>query len=108
VVWDAAGRRRLADEPLPVKEGAVRSVAFNPDSRTLAAGYGGGGVGGGGGGVVLWDMDLESWERLAGPVAHPHPTREEWRQYFPEGPAYHTTFPALPDPEAPSSGKKPL
>ena len=32
-------RRRLADEPLPVKEGDVRSVAFSPDGKTIAAGY---------------------------------------------------------------------
>ena len=52
VLWDAAGRKRLAEEPLAVKEGDVRSVAFSPDGKTIAAGYG---VGGGVGGVVLWD-----------------------------------------------------
>ena len=47
----AVGRgraKRLADDPLPVKEGHVQSVAFSPDGKTLAAGYGvgGGRVGG--------------------------------------------------------------
>ena len=51
VLLDAAGRKRLADEPLAVKEGGVTSVAFSPDGKTLAAGY----ARRGGGGVVLWD-----------------------------------------------------
>ena len=53
VLWDVAARKRLADEPLPVKEGDVRSVAFSPDGKTIAAGYGGSGDVGG---VVLWDV----------------------------------------------------
>ena len=101
VLWDAAGRQRLADDPLAVKEGDVTSVAFSPDGKTLAAGYG---IGGGGGGVVLWDVDLESWQRIAGRIANRNFTRDEWRQYFPDEP-YRPTFPDLPvPPDVPSSG----
>ena len=102
MLWDVAARKRLADDPLPVKEGDVRSVAFSPDGKTIAAGYGGGG----GGGVVLWDVDLESWQRLAGRIANRNFTRDEWRQYFPEEP-YRPTFPDLPvPPEIPSQERE--
>ena len=40
VLWDVAARKRLVDEPLAVKEGNVGSVAFSPDGKTIAAGYG--------------------------------------------------------------------
>ena len=50
-----------------MKEGDVSSVAFSPDGKTLAAGYGGVG----GGGVVLWDVAAR--QRLA---EEPLPVKE--------------------------------
>ena len=50
-------RKRLADEPLPVKEGDVKSVAFSPDGKTIAAGYSGQRWQGG---VVLWDVAAQT------------------------------------------------
>ena len=70
-------------------------MAFSPDGKTVAAGYHD--VSGDGGGVVLWDVDLESWQRRAGRIANRNFTREEWRDYFPDTP-YRTTFPDLPVP----------
>ena len=45
VLWDVATRKRLVDEPLAVNEGDVWSVAFSPDGKTIAAGYGIAGIG---------------------------------------------------------------
>ena len=64
MLWDVAARKRLADDPLPVTEGGVTGVAFSPDGKTIAAGYGGFGRDGAGGGVVLWDVATR--KRLAG------------------------------------------
>jgi hypothetical protein len=99
VLFDAATRGRLSEQPLAVREGDVYSVAFSPDGKTIAAGYGVGvGVGGGvlEGGVVLWDVDLSSWQGLAGRIANRNFTRDEWRQYFPEK-DYRPTFPDPPE-----------
>ena len=54
VLWDVAARKRLVDEPLAVKEGSVKSVAFSPDGKTIAARYGGFPTRGGA--VLLWDV----------------------------------------------------
>ena len=66
VLFDVARCARLVDQPLPVAEGKVSSVAFSPDGATLAAGYRGReidvvvllGYAGRevGGGVVLFDV----------------------------------------------------
>jgi hypothetical protein len=53
--------------------------------------------------VVLFDVDLASWLRIAGRIANRNFTRDEWRQFFPERPTYRPTFPDLPiPPEAPA------
>ena len=54
---------------LHINEGDVRSVAFSPDGKTIAAGYNGNGVDGGG--VVLWDVAAR--KRL---VDEPLPVKE--------------------------------
>jgi hypothetical protein len=90
VLWDVTAHRRLVDEPLAVIEGNVSSVAFSPDGKTIAAGYGHYGV-------LMWDVDLESWQRRAGRIANRNFTRKEWREYFPDEP-YRATFPDLPVP----------
>ena len=136
VLWDAAHAQRLATKPLAVKEGDVRSVAFSPDGKTLAAGYDAVGRRGGvvlwdaadasgwrsepprrdrglrlerglqprrqdpgrgiqrryDGGVVLWDVDLESWQRLAGQIANRNFTRAEWQRVFPRHALSDQTF----------------
>jgi len=97
-LWDAASRKRLLEDPLGVEEGYVRSVAFSPDGKTIAAGYSGGGYGGDGvSGVVLCDVDLESWQRQAARIANRNFTWAELRQYFPDT-TYRATFPDLPVP----------
>ena len=37
MLWDTAGRTRLAEAPLVMEEGAVNSIAFSPDGKTIAA-----------------------------------------------------------------------
>ena len=62
-----AARKRLAAKPLAVKEGNVKSVAFSPDGKTIAAGCSINGSSGGG--VVLWDVaGASDWRTKPLPV----------------------------------------
>ncbi len=56
MLWDAATRKRRVDSPLIVNQGSVSSVAFSPDGKTIAAGYGFASRAAYGGGVALWDL----------------------------------------------------
>jgi WD40 repeat protein len=76
VLWDATGRERLAEQPLAVDQDSFGSVAFSPDGKTVAAVCGRG--------MVLWDVDLDSWQRIAGQIANRDFTSEERHQYLPE------------------------
>ena len=76
ILWDAANRRRIG-QLLTLTERFVASVAFAPDSRTLAAGWYGGI-----GGVIVWDIDPISWQRRACRIANHDLSREEWEQYI--------------------------
>jgi hypothetical protein len=48
--------------------------------------------------VVLWDVDLQSWQGLAGQISNRNFTRSEWLQYFPPDEPYRPTFEELPTP----------
>jgi WD40 repeat protein len=67
VLWDVDSRERLG-KPLLVPEGYVDSVAFDPNGKSLAAGYVVPRLGEGGG-VVLWDVGRR--ERLGKPLLVP-------------------------------------
>ena len=47
-----------------------------------------------GGGVVFWNVDIPSWEQLAGRIAKRNFTLDEWHQFFPDLP-YRDTFKGL-------------
>ena len=49
---------------------------------------------------MLWDVDLNSWLRIAGRVANRNLTWAEWQEYFPDESvvAYRRTFRHLPWP----------
>ena len=103
VVWYCGMWSRvsgLIEEPFTESGGDVRGVAFSRDDKTLAAGYstlsaefGGRDISR----VVEFDVDLKSWQRIAGGIANRNLTRDEWRKFFPNEP-YRPTFPELPVP----------
>jgi hypothetical protein len=94
VLWAADRRERLVNDPLPLLKDHLSNVAFSPDGKTIAVGYGDLESGAG---VALCDVDLSSWILKAERIANRNLTRGEWRQYLPDMP-YHATFGNLPLP----------
>jgi WD40 repeat protein len=95
VLWDADARKRLFGAPLAEELVVVNSLAFSPDGETIAAAYVRQDPHSSG--VMLWNVSLPSWKRLAGRLANRNFTPDEWRQFFPAEP-YRPIFAELPVP----------
>jgi len=94
ILYGAVGRRWLGD-PLARREGFVRSVAFSPDGKTLAAGCDGArGVSG----VLLYDVDLESWQHRACRIANRNLSWDKWSRFIGRDVPYRRICPDLPVP----------
>jgi WD40 repeat protein len=94
VLFDLAERRQLR-EPLILTEGLLTALAFSPDGSTLTTGYA---DSKGRGGVLLWDMDLPSWQRRAKELVGRNLSWDEWQKFFGTDVAsYQRTFLDLPD-----------
>jgi WD40 repeat protein len=100
MLWDVATGQPLG-LPLTGHIGQVNSVAFSPDGKILASSSAspiGTVARSADKSIILWDVDVESWEERACRRANRNLTRKEWRQIFGDE-AYRATCPDLPVPD---------
>ena len=97
-LWDVNTRQQIG-VPLPghvslPMHGTIAdkmvSVGFSPDGKTLASGSIDSNL-------IIWDVDIESWEKRACAIVHRNLTCAEWRQYLGNEP-YRASCPELPYP----------
>ncbi len=74
VLWSYKSRWQLGT-PVPLYKGAVTSEVYSPDGSRLISGSDDGRV-------IVWDVTLSSWKRVACDIAGRNLTAAEWQQFI--------------------------
>jgi hypothetical protein len=82
VLWDAASGQPL-ERVLFGWRGSSTKLALSPDGRVVAASHGEG--------LVLWDVDLASWQQRACSVVRRNLTIAEWNTFIGQELPYRST-----------------
>jgi WD40 repeat protein len=84
ILWDVASGQPIG-QPLLGHSNAINSVTFSQDGRTLVSGSADGSV-------ILWDINLQTWQTLGCRIANRDLSPAEWELFFGDEP-YQPTCP---------------